>query len=140
MIRHLRQTSGPLRHVFLTLAVLALTLKILVPPGFMLAEPTNDLPFALVLCTSEGAVVVDSGKALPHQGGSDQAPDQVAHDSPCAFAGHGLAAAPPVLLDGGAPQFFAYETRATQPAPDLVPGRGLAGPPLPARGPPTLLI
>lgn len=140
MIRAARQPTGLLRHVFLTLAVLAVALKVMIPAGFMAGPSTNDLPFALVLCTSQGAMVVSSGDALPGHSDHDKAPADAAHDSPCAFAGHGIAAAPPVLADAGAVAFIAYDFKPAPAAPDLAPGRGLTGPPLPARGPPTRLI
>jgi hypothetical protein len=58
----------------LTLATLAIALKILIPPGFMAGPPTNNLPFALVLCTGQGAMVVAPGDALPSHGDQDKAP------------------------------------------------------------------
>ena len=60
-----------------------------------------------------------------------------AGDHPCAFAGLGIADAPPPLLAVAAPAF----TAPAVPTPDrvrLVPGRGLAAPPPPATGPPAL--
>ena len=98
---------GAWRHVCLTLAVLALAMKVLVPAGFMTAAPTNDLPFPLVLCTGQGAMVVAPGDLLPghEQKGSDE---KSAHDSPCAFAGHGLGAPAPNLLDATRIEFVAY--------------------------------
>lgn len=58
----------------MTLATLAIALKILIPPGFMAGPPTNNLPFALVLCTGQGAMVVAPGDALPSHGDQDKAP------------------------------------------------------------------
>jgi len=140
VIRALRQPSGVWRHVFMTLATFAVALKILIPPGFMAGAPTNDLPFPLVLCTGEGATVVLPGDLLPGHEGQDRAPADSGHDSPCVFAGHGLAAEPPSLLDVGAVDFIPYGYRPQASVTDLAPGRGLTGPPLPARGPPALLI
>jgi hypothetical protein len=128
------------RAVFMTLAALAVALKVLIPVGFMTApEQRNGLPFALVLCTGQGAMVVAPGERLDHQkGGSDEKPA----DAPCAFAALGVAmGAPPADLAVAPVEFVAY---AAQPQParlvHLAPGRGLAAPPLPARGPPSLLI
>ena len=140
MIRSARQSTGFLRHVCLTLATLAIALKVLIPPGFMTGPPTNNLPFALVLCTGQGAMVVAPGDALPGHGDQDKAPASNSHDSPCVFAGHGLGAPPPSLIDAGVVEFVAYEYRPQAAVADLAPGRGLTGPPLPARGPPALLI
>ena len=115
----------------LTLAALALFVRVLIPAGFMAdAPPAEGLPFQIVICTALGAVPAEPG---------DHAPAGTpAHDAPCAFAGHGqgLAAAD---LAGPAPAAF-----VTYPAPpaadhaDLAPGRGLAAPPPPGRAPPTL--
>lgn len=128
------------RSVCLTLAVLAVALKVLIPAGFMTAAPTNDLPFALVLCTGQGAMVVAPGDILPGQEEPANA-DKVAHDAPCVFAGHGLGAPAPNLLDATRVEFVAYAvTSPPVPTVVLAPGRGLAAPPLPARGPPSPLI
>ena len=69
---------------------------------------------------------------------SDKAPASA--DAPCLFAGLTLNAPPPALIDAGAVEFVAYAFRPQAVAPDIAPGRGLTGPPLPARGPPTQLI
>lgn len=141
MIRALRHSPGLLRHVHLTLAALAVALKVMIPPGFMAGTLANDLPFPIVLCTAQGAVTVETGDALPGgHGRSDQAPAKGAHHSPCAFAGHGLGAPPPTGHKVGLAQFVAYQPLVPSAPPSLAPGWGLAGPPLPARGPPSLLI
>jgi hypothetical protein len=124
----------------MTLATFAIALKILIPPGFMTGVPTNDTPFALVLCTGQGAMVVHPGDALPGRGDHDSAPAGSSHDSPCVFSGHALGAPPPSLVDAVVVEFVAYAYRPQAAVTDLAPGRGLTGPPLPARGPPALLI
>lgn len=121
--------------------MLAIALKILIPPGFMAGAPTNDLPFQIYLCTAQGGVAVAAGKALTaDRGDPEQTPAKSAHDSPCAFAGHALGAAPPSVTEAPVVAFLAYIPPAPSIAADLIPGRGLTGPPLPARGPPALLI
>jgi hypothetical protein len=137
VFKAIRQSTGLMRHVWLTMATLAIALKIIIPPGFMAGPPTTDLPFALVLCTAQGAMVVDAGDAARH-GDQDSAPASA--DAPCLFAGLAAAAPPPVLTDAGAIEFVAYDFTPQAAAPDLAPRRGLTGPPLPARGPPTQLI
>jgi hypothetical protein len=139
VIRNTRQPTGPWRQVLLTLAILAVALKVLIPPGFMAAAPSNDLPFAIVLCTAQGALTIGPGESLPAHGKSDQ-PAKSSHDSPCVFAGHGLGAPPPTPADLGPAEFVAYRAPVASTPPGLAPGRGLTGPPLPARGPPSLLI
>lgn len=138
MIKAIRRSTGLMRHVWLTMATLAIALKIIIPPGFMAGPPAADLPFALVLCTAQGAMVVEAGDAAVPHGDQDTAP--AAMDAPCLFAGLAAAAPPPVLTDAGAVQFVAYDFRPQSAAPGLAPGRGRPAPPLPARGPPTQLI
>jgi len=136
MIRSIRQPDSAWRHVSMTLAVLALALKIIIPPGFMPAAATaNTLPFALVLCTGQGAVTVQAGQALPV--GDKPAPIKPAHESPCAFAGQALATPPPVwaIVE---PTPHQYEPLQQARPPGLAPARSVTGPPLPARGPPIL--
>ena len=147
--RSARSTSAPwsdlcvshgLRGVCLTLAALAIALKVLIPAGFMTAAPINDLPFALVLCTGQGAMVIAPGDALPGEKDPGMA-DNETHNTPCVFAGQALGAPAPNLLDATRVEFVTY-TRTSPPVSPvaLAPGRGLAAPPLPARGPPSLLI
>lgn len=138
MIRAARQSTGLLRHVWLTMATLAIALKIVIPPGFMAGPTAGDLPFALVLCTAQGAMVVSDGAALPTHDGDTPPPTTM--DTPCLFAGLTATAPPPSLTDAGVIAFVAYDFTAQAVAPDLAPGRGRPAPPLPARGPPTLLI
>lgn len=134
MIRAARQSTGLMRHVWLTMATLAIALKIIIPPGFMAGPPTGDLPFALVLCTAQGAMIATD--ADDHD--TDKAPASA--DAPCLFAGLAAAPPPPILTDAGAIEFVAYDFRPQAVAPGLAPGRGRPAPPLPARGPPTQLI
>lgn len=139
MIRALRQRSTLFSHVLMTLAVLAVAMKVLIPQGFMAAPATNDLPFALVICTGEGMVTVAPGEAI---GQHDPAkPSDINnHNGPCLFAGNGPAVDAPLLADVAAPVFHVAQPVEPQPLTDLAPGRGLSAPPLPARGPPTFLI
>ena len=132
--------SGRLpRHVFMTLAALAVALKVLIPQGMMVAtEPRNDLPFPLVLCTAQGAVSVAPGAPLSTHDEHEDA--KLKHEPPCVFAGHGVGAAGPAAIDVGRVEFIAFEQTTPRPAPAGAPGRGVSGPPLPARGPPASLI
>lgn len=141
MIRAFDQRRGTSGGIFMVLAALALAIKVMIPAGFMTAPPASDeLPFALVLCTSQGAVTVQPGDlAAPSHDDKGSTPDS-AHDSPCAFAGHGAGAPPPNLLDARSVEFVAYRAPAAAQIVHLAPGRGLSAPPLPARGPPAQLI
>jgi hypothetical protein len=126
--------TGAWRHVFLTLAVLALALKVLIPPGFM-PGPAHGAP--LVLCTGHGPVAIDPADLA----GKKSPANKPAPNAPCAFAGHGAAAPVPDLTPVGvavlAPEPLAA---ASLPKDGLTPGRGLAAPPPPPRGPPSLQI
>jgi len=115
----------------MTLAVLALALKVAVPTGFMVEARADAAP-AIVLCTAQGAVTIKA----PAGHHAPDAPAQTNHDTPCAFAGHGAAFVAAEPLTVTAVEFAAYAPFAPVPAVEAVPGRGLSAPPLPARGPP----
>lgn len=117
------------RGVVLTLALLALALKIVVPPGYMVGAATNTLPFAIVICTAQGAVAVDPG-------GSHESGEAAKHDAPCLFAGHGLGAEPPERNSHLLRPSVTYHPIAPAPSCEATPGLGLCAPPPPARGPP----
>lgn len=123
------------------LAVLALALKVLVPPGAMIAGPSDGASFPLVLCTGHGPLTVDSATLFGGTDAGKKAPaDKSPHDAPCTFAGHGAVAPTPDLHVFERVTFVVFEAAPqTRAQPDLIPGRGLAAPPLPARGPPSLL-
>ena len=130
--------TGPARAAFLVLAFLALALKAAIPAGFMAAAPTNDLPFAIVLCTGQGMVSLEPGQGLgDHE--KHPAPSGKAHDSPCAFAGHGAPALAPLAFGMEAAPYAVHAAPALAAAVDLAPGRGLSAPPPPARAPPALI-
>jgi hypothetical protein len=141
VIRAFDQRRGTSRSIFMVLAALALAIKVMIPAGFMTAPPSaDDLPFALVLCTAQGAVTVQPDDLATPAHDDQGSKSDTAHDSPCAFAGHGGGAPPPNLLDVRSVEFVAYRAPAAAQVVHLAPGRGLSAPPLPARGPPTRLI
>lgn len=117
------------RGVVLTLALLALALKVAIPPGYMVGTASNSLPFAIVICTAQGAVAVEPG-------GSHEQGEASKHDAPCVFAGHGLGAGPPEPTSHLLRPSLAYYPIAPTPSCEAAPGRGLCAPPPPARGPP----
>ncbi len=116
--------------LWLILAMLAVCLRILAPSGYM---TTPDQPFALVICTGEGALNLAADPAHSDHG----APQSHA---PCAFAGVGVATAPPQPLAVPTPVIFAQAIETASLPAALRPGQGLAAPPPPATGPPTLSI
>ncbi len=121
-----------LRAAFLTLAFLALIVKVAVPSGFMVAAPGSGPGFPLVICTGHGEIT----KTTPDGKGGES---KSKSDAPCAFAGH---AAPPTPAVRPEIADASFAHAAAQPIIrfDLVPGRGLAAPPPPSQGPPTLLV
>lgn len=139
MISRLSLADRLSRHVCLTLVALAIAMKVLIPPGMMVATgPRNELPFPIVLCTGEGMLSVAPGAPLSqHDDTTKDAPAK--SDAPCLFAGHALAAPPPVVAAIGEVTFVTLQSDAPLPAVSVTPGHGLSGPPLPARGPPILL-
>lgn len=123
------------RDAFLVLATLAIALKIMLPAGFMPgATPVNGLPFALVLCTADGAKVVQPGEA--HK--TSDAPVGSTHDQPCPFAAQGALVPPPTVASVGETLAVAYVEVPAPLARTVTPGRGLAAPPPPKTGPPSI--
>ncbi len=116
---------------------MALVMRVMIPSGFMMGEASSG-SFAIVICSPDGKQTVSADWADPK--GSEKAPsDTQEHDAPCVFAGHGLADAPALTLLA-APLGPAPVPALSNPQTDVAPGRGLAAPPPPATGPPTVLI
>src|SRR5579859_1680218 len=80
------------------LALLALMVNVLCPPGFMVAS-RGPAP-AIVICTGHGPVSL-AGKAAP----SDHRTGKAGHVAMCPFAGHGAAATAPFVAVPGGPAF-----------------------------------
>lgn len=126
-------------HVCLTLAALALILKIAVPPGYMLTS-TSASPLSMVICTGQGPLVVNVPQSANGDQGHVPSPaDKSSHDAPCAWAGHGVASPPPSLATLAVSAFAPAAIEDILPAVAPAPGRGLLAPPPPARGPPQLI-
>jgi hypothetical protein len=130
-------TSGGLqgpngwRGACLALAALALFVKIIVPPGFMVAAPQTTGGVALVICTGHGPLDAGAGH---DKGGLTKSRS----DAPCAFAGHAAPPTPALGVAVPASTFTVYARPAGDIA-DLIPGRGLAAPPPPSQAPPLTL-
>ena len=106
------------------LALAALWIQAMVPAGYMVAPDHS----GLVICTGHGPLTSHNQPGAPTS----------SHDGVCVFAGHGLAIAPPLAtpLPTGA---LVVQTPAIMLAVAQSPGRGLAAPPPPSRGPPELI-
>lgn len=137
---HVFRHTGPgPKRLWLILACLALALRVLAPPGFMVGRQTADAPFPIMLCTAQGPMVMPAD-APADAGRPDHAPMDPRHaDGHCAFAGGHQFVAPASLLAPTPVEFVAYAPPLARKLTHLAPGRGLAAPPLPARGPPILL-
>jgi hypothetical protein len=119
------------RNVALTLAILALALKVAVPPGFMISDTGAAVP--ITICTGHGPLLIDPGGA--------KAPKTPTHkmDTPCTGAGNVTPPSPPLAGGLAEPYVWAATVINAGPAPDVAPGRGLAAPPPPSQAPPVLL-
>jgi hypothetical protein len=114
------------------LAAIALVFQIGIPFGFMPARTESGL--AIVICTGHGPLL-----AHPDEHGQPGKAPAQSERGMCVFAGHAGVAPPPapVVLSQSA---IVHPAEASSPALDLLPGRGLAAPPPPSRGPPSELI
>ena len=120
------------KSLFAIAVLLALSLRILIPTGFMPTVGSQGLVVELCSGISGKTITIDLGKKFP---GEKQ---QHTADSPCAFAaslGHGLlsAAELPIIL----PFVYGLTIFAGTVIADLTVHR-LAAPPPPSQGPPAL--
>jgi hypothetical protein len=111
--------------------VLAVCLRVLIPQGMMISQTPGAFP--LVICSGHGPELFTG---LPDGSNKGQ---KSTHDSPCAFAGH-VVPTPPTAVELAAPNVFAFAPGAEIKLSDLAPGRGLAAPPPPSRGPPSRFL
>jgi hypothetical protein len=136
------------RHLAALILICALAVRVLVPAGFMVGHTASGAP-ALVLCPGQN----DAPVAMPmHHDMAHMMPDgsmmsgdhdtgKQSHDPgtdrPCAFAAVGLAVDMPIpaplLAPAPPPAFIALLSQASGN-----PGCGLAAPPPPSTGPPTV--
>jgi hypothetical protein len=128
-----RNQSQGWRSVCLTLTILALVLKVLVPQGFMLSERGPGFP--LVICTGHGPLtLIDDGHGVPKN------PAQKKSDAPCTGAGNVTPVTPSALSTASEPVVLVADRLHSDLAFDLIPGRGLAAPPPQSHGPPAISI
>lgn len=123
-----------LRSVALALVALALVVKVLVPPGFMVAA-NNGGGQALVICTGHGAL-----QLTVHATDPSKPPPQKKSDAPCAFSGSATPPSPSLVAAIAEPYAHAaLPIVAVRPS-YVAPGRGLAAPPPPSQAPPIFSI
>ena len=123
--------------LWLAMVTLALAMKVLVPAGYMIEAPRADQGLTLVLCTADGMITVPVDSLDGGHGDSQDAPESPSH-SPCVFSGHGVHAPAVTPQDLGEVPWEAGRQPGTLSDRGVIPGRGLAAPPPPARGPPLL--
>ncbi|MEW6597418.1 MAG: hypothetical protein AB1429_07970 [Pseudomonadota bacterium] len=125
-----------LTRLALVLALVAWSLRLAIPAGFMTA-PAAAPGLAPLLVICDGAADAAKAKAASHAPAGDPAKA----DHACPFAQAATVAPPPP------PVLFAIVRLASQTADialakprDLFPGRGLAAPPPPSQGPPLSIV
>lgn len=135
MLRELRHRNTGLSQALAALALLSITLRALVPAGYMLT-PSAERFVTVTLCSAHGGVEVTldrrTGEILPDKPAPKQT--QIKDSGPCVFA-----AAAPLAPPMAAPQLLqlrAHWFAAPLMAQFVTPGRGLAAPPPWATGPP----
>ncbi len=114
------------------LAVAALMLQGLAPAGFMVARQHQRA--TIVICTGHGPA-----RSLADLTGPPAKTPHSRPDTTCAFAAHGVGAAPQLAALFASP-FARTSPPLARPDFDLAPGRGLAAPPPPSQGPPTPIL
>lgn len=123
------------------IALLAILVRAIVPAGYMLAEAdTPDGRYLVVqMCDGHGAAQVvdlDTGKLLDASKLPGKS-DGKSNNAPCVFAVTAPMASPPVAAE---PVVFQRAFAADfVVALAVAPGRGIAAPPPPSTGPPTLI-
>lgn len=116
----------------MSLAALAIALRVLLPAGFMLQSTDSGLA-GLVICTGQGAMTLAADGTLQSDTQDKEVADKDTH--PCAFSAAVVGFTAPLAIG------IALALPLSNPvtAPRLMtqrPGLGLAAPPPPTTGPP----
>lgn len=136
-----RRISEHMRGMGLALAALAVFLRLLFPTGFMLSPDRAALP-TLVICTGQGAMTVaidaqgHAHKVEADHKGDPKSDGKTSH--PCTFAVATVGAVAPPLIATPAPMALAVAVSAPLLTTQR-PGLGLAAPPPPTTGPPSIV-
>jgi hypothetical protein len=123
------------RNAILAFVVLSLAMRMIIPAGWMPSFAGGQA--TITLCTSAGMVEawVDADGKIHKESPQKKS----AKDQPCAFAGLGGALDVPQLVELGAEMPPVAADNGTFPLIQVRIGLGLAAPPPPAIGPPTLI-
>jgi len=134
-MRHIGRQLG-------AIALLALLVRAIVPDGYMIAsaETSAGRIAVIQMCTETGAPVMainlDTGEKVDLPSDS-KSPEHDPAKKPCVFAAAPHVAA--AVSDTGPIVHLMPVDVGFSVAPDLRPGRGIAAPPPPATGPPSLI-
>ena len=124
------------------IALLAMLVRAIIPAGYMLAEADTGSGRYLRVEMCDGhhkpaqIIDLDTGKVVDPSGLPKNVKNE-ASSSPCVFAGI-AAMAPPVVVTEPV-EFRVSHQVDFDVGRDLRPGRGIAAPPPPSTGPPTLI-
>jgi hypothetical protein len=125
---------SPCRNIAAAFIVLALAIRVIIPAGFM---PSSERSFALTICAGMDTQTVwmdKSGKLHKEDPSKGKSVDH----QPCAFAGVPLASAvPPSDIQFAMPHLALAVPVLVER--EVRVGAGLAAPPPPAIGPPSLI-
>jgi len=125
--------SAPMRSLSAFVLLAALVARMLVPAGWM---PSTDRAFAITVCTGIDTQTV----WLDTQGKTHKQDPSKADDSdhePCTFAGGAFASLTPEMP--AVETAVAYANAPVFAHDSIAPGQGLAAPPPPSTGPPSLI-
>jgi hypothetical protein len=132
-MRAARKFATPTLRPAALLAILAILLRAAIPGGFMLSTAKAGSMPDIVICTAHGLATIpgDADPASTDDGAKQQ-------DATCAFTATAAVTIAPVLFEVAAPT-YADTVLLHRAVADQRPGRGLAAPPPPAQGPPSLI-
>ena len=129
----MRERSG-WRGTLVALSLFALTLRLLIPAGFM---PGTSLSMPIVVCTGQGPMLMTMNIAMEpdHRSDPGQAPSG-GSGHPCDFASLGAPALFATPIEPSVASTVVAVAGLTTPRPQTAPGRGIAAPPPPSHAPP----
>jgi len=130
-----RDMSSRLAPVAIALAILAVVVRVMIPQGFMGAQPGHAGASPVVLCSADGLrrAYVDADGGLVGAPIDHQAPAPDHHE--CVFALAGALLGPAFGAQTSAP-LAAMPLELGPALAAQTPGRGLSAPPPPQTGPP----
>jgi hypothetical protein len=120
------------------IALLAMLVRAIVPAGYMLAQADSGRFLTVEMCEGHAAKVIslDTGKPVDPSQLPGKADDK-SKSAPCVFASTGSVATPVAIAEPV--EFLATQNVEFGASLSIRPGRGIAAPPPPSTGPPSLL-